>query len=96
MGDALNLNCVIPTISGVEPSSIMFGWVGPGGNTIRNDRRVTINPTTSNGSNYISSIQFIYLMEGDEGTYTCNVMILETTGSASVNLEVLDSKLLIY
>ena len=43
--------------------------------------RVTISPTTSSGNNYTSSLQFTYLMEGDEGMYTCNVMILETNGS---------------
>ena len=93
MGDALNLDCVVTTASKVKSSLIIFYWVGPGGNTITNDSRVTISPTTSNGNNYTSSIQFTYLMEGDEGTYTCNVMILETNGSASDNLETLASKL---
>ena len=68
----------------------------PGGDTITNDHRVTINSTTSSGNTYTSSIQFTYLMEGDEGTYMCNVMILKTSGSASVVLETLTSKWYIY
>ena len=70
----------------------MINWMGPGGDTITNDSRVAIKPTTSSGNNYTSSIQFSYLMKGDEGTYMCNVMILETSGSASVVLETLTSK----
>jgi len=40
----------------------------------------------------MSTLNFMYLMEGDEGTYTCNVMILETSGSASVELQALTSE----
>ena len=65
----------------------MISWMGPGGNSIIGDSRVTISPTTSSGNNYTNSLQFTYLMEGDEGTYTCNVTILETNGSQSVELE---------
>ena len=70
----------------------MISWMGPGGGSIINDSRVTISPTTSSGNTYTSSLQFTYLMEGDEGTYICNVMILETSGSQSVELQSLTSK----
>ena len=76
----------VSTVSGVESSSVIISWMGPLG-VITNDDRVTISSTTSSGNTFTSSIQFTYLMEGDEGTYTCNVMILETSGSASVELE---------
>ena len=79
------INCTVSTVSGVESSSVMISWMGPGG-VITNNSRVTISPTTSSGNTYTSSLQFTYLMEGVEGTYTCNVMILETTGSQSVEL----------
>ena len=79
------------TVSGVESSSVMISWMGPGG-VITSDNRVTISPTTSSGNTYTSSLKFTYLMEGDEGTYTCNVMILETNGSQSVELQSLISK----
>ena len=94
VGNPQMIQCTVSTVSGVEFSSVMISWMGPGGDTITNDSRVTINPTTSSGNTYTSSIQFTYLMEGDEGTYMCNVMILETSGSASVVLETLTSEFL--
>ena len=81
VGSPQVINCTVNTISGVESSSVMISWMGPGGGTIISDSRVTISPTTSSGNYYTSSLQFTYLMEGDEGTYTCNVMILETSES---------------
>ena len=91
VGSHLVINCIVSTVSGVESSSVMISWIGPGG-VITNDSRVTISPTTSSGNTYTSSLQFTYLMEGDEGMYTCNVMILETSGSQSVELQLLISK----
>ncbi|XP_065910329.1 adhesion G protein-coupled receptor L3-like isoform X3 [Dysidea avara] len=82
VGNSLNLDCSVATVSGVEPSSIMFSWVGPDENAVTRDDRV-LNPTTSGHTN---SIQFTYLMEGDNGTYTCNVVTLGTNGSVSVVL----------
>jgi len=87
VGSPLMIQCTVSTVSGVESSSVMISWMGPGGNPITSDSRMTINPTTSSGNTYTSSIQFTYLMEGDEGTYMCNVMILETSESVSVVLE---------
>ena len=93
VGDALILHCSASTVSGVQSSSVVISWMGPGGDTVTNDNRMTVNPpTTSSNDNYTSSIQFTYLMEGDNGTYTCNVMILETNESASVVLETLISE----
>ena len=79
MGSPQDIQCIVSTVSGVELSSVMISWMGPGGESITNDSRVTIKPTTSSGNNYTSSLQFTYLMQGDEGMYTCNVVILETT-----------------
>ena len=87
VGNPQVINCTVSTVSGVESSSVMISWMGPGGGSIMNDSRVTISPTTSSGNTYTSSLQFTYLMEGDEGTYTCNVMILDTSGSQSVELQ---------
>ena len=87
VGSPQDIQCIVSTVSGVELSSLMISWMGPGGEYITNDSRVTISPTTSSGNNnYTSSLQFIYLMEGDEGMYTCNVMILDTDGSQSIQL----------
>ena len=94
MGSPQVINCTVSTVSGVESSSVMISWMGPGGESIISDNRVTISPTTSSGNTYTSSLHFTYLMEGDEGTYTCNVMILETNESQSVELQSLTSKLI--
>ena len=91
VGSPQVINCTVSTVSGVESSLVMISWMGPGG-VITSDSRVTISSVTSSGSTYISSLQFTFLMEGDEGTYTCNVMILETNGSQSVELQSLNSK----
>jgi len=122
VGSPQVINCTVSKVSGVESSSVMISWMGPGGCSITttisgigsgggfittpisrmgsgegsittNDSRVAISPTTSSGNTYTSSLQFTYLMEGDEGAYTCNVKILGTTGSQSVEIEYLTSKL---
>ena len=93
MGSPQVINCTVSTVSGVESSSVMISWMGPGGSSLLNDSRVTINPTTSISNTYTSSLHFVYLMEGDEGIYTCNVMILEANGSQSVELQSFVSKL---
>ena len=80
------------TVSGVKFNSVMISWMGPGGDTIANDSRVTISPTSSSGNNYTSSIQLTYLMEGENGTFICNVTILDIIRMASVVLEILTSK----
>ena len=92
VGSPQDIQCIVSTVSGVELSSVMINWMGPGGESITNDSRVTISPTTSSGNNYTSSLQFTYLMEGDEGMYTCNVMILETISSNIVEIAELSGK----
>ena len=92
VGSPQDIQCIVSTVDGVELSSVMISWMGPGGESITNDSRVTISPTTSSGNNYTSSLQFTYLMEGDEGMYTCNVMILETSRSKSFTINSLTSK----
>ena len=94
VGSPQDIQCTVSTVSGVELSSVMISWMGPGGDTITNDSRVTINPTSGSGNNYTSSLQFMYLMEGDEGTYECNVMILETNRYVSIELTTLTGKIL--
>ena len=93
LGSLQVINCTVSTVSGVESSSVMISWMGPGG-SITNDSRVIIIPTTSSSNTYTSSLQYTYLMEGDEGTYTCNVKILDTSGSQSVELQSLTGKVL--
>ena len=91
VGSPQVFTCTVSTVSGVESSSVMISWMGPGG-IITNDSRVTISPTTSSGNDFLSTLQLDFLMERDNGTYTCNVMISQTNGSQSVELESLTSK----
>ena len=86
VGSPQDIQCTVSTVSGVELSSVMISWMGPGGESITNDSRVTISPTTSSGNNYTSSLQFTYLMEGDEGMYTCSVIILEATAVNAIEV----------
>ena len=94
VGSPQDIQCIVSTVDGVELNSVMISWIGPGGQSITNDSRVTISPTTSSGSNYTSSLQFTYLTEGDEGMYSCNVMILYVLKAHDVELNNLTCKLL--
>ena len=81
VGSPQVMQCIVNTVSGVELSSVMIRWMGPGGEFITNDSRVTISPTTFRNNDFISRLHFTYLMEGDEGTYACDVTILKTSRS---------------
>ena len=96
VGSPQDIQCIVSTVSGVESSSVIISWMGPGGEPITNDSRVTISATTSSSNNYTSSLQFTYLMEGDEGTYTCDVMILETNASHLIQMHNLIGKQAIH
>ena len=96
VGSPQDIQCIVSTVSGVELSSVIISWMGPGGESITNDSRVTISPTTSSSNNFTSILQFTYLMEGDEGMYTCNVMILETSISTFVSINYLTSKYTVH
>ena len=94
VGSPQVIQCTASTVSGVESSSVVITWMGPEGNIDATNGRVYIGSVTDDGNNmYSRSLQFTYLMEGDEGTYTCNVTILETNGSQLVELQSLTGKL---
>ena len=89
VGNPLTLHCVVYTVSGVELNSVMLTWMRPGGESITSDSRTNISQTTVSGNHFASHLRFAYLMEGDEGIYTCNVVILKTNSSDTVLLSVL-------
>ena len=92
VGNSQTIECrVDTTVRGV--SSITISWTGPEG-PIMNSTRVTISPTTSIGNIFTSSLQFAYLIEGDEGNYTCNWIILQNSSSRSLEIQSLVGKLL--
>jgi len=92
VGSPQDIQCTVTTGSRAELSSVMISWIGPGGDTIKNDSRVTINPTSGSGNNYTSSLQFKYLMEGDEDKYICDVVILGTVAYDLLEISSLNSK----
>ena len=80
VGSQLDIQCTAEiTFSGVEPNSVIFMWLGPERISIMNDSRINISPTDTSNNTYTSTLKFSYLMETDEGAYTCRVMILKTT-----------------
>jgi len=87
VGSPQEIHCIVSTISGVEPHLVLIKWMGPGGDTFANDSRVTITQTVVNNNAYISTLEFTHLMEGDEGVYTCDVIILETKESDYVEIQ---------
>ena len=89
VGSPQVISCTVSTVSGVESSSVMISWMGPGGGiTTTTNGRISIGSVTDDGNNmYTNSLQFTYLIEGDEGSYSCNVMVLDTSGSQLVELQ---------
>ena len=98
VGSSQVIDCTVNTVSGVELSLVTISWRGPGGIIDVTNGRVSIGSvTTDDGNNmYTRSLQFAYMMEGDEGTYTCNVMILGTSVSQPVELQSLTSELIAF
>ena len=94
VGSPQDIQCTVSTVSGVELNSVMISWMGPRGDTIRNDSRVTISPTSGSGNKYTSSLQLMYLMEGDEGAYQCNISILNINAMDFVMLYMLIGELI--
>ena len=85
VGSPLTIECRVETVPGV--STVSISWTGPRG-PIMNNTRMTISPTISTGNVFTSNLSFTYLMEGDDdGSYTCEWMILTTNGSESVALQ---------
>ena len=94
VGEMQNFICSITINSTIDPNSVELTWTYDDSN-ITTDDRVTIIPTIITGNQssftYTAAIQFTYLMEGDEGNYTCNVISDNITESGSVILQSLIS-----
>ena len=93
MGSPQDISCTVSTVNGVESSSVMITWMRSGGSITTTNGRISIGSVTDDDNNmYTRSLQFTYLMEGDKGTYTCNVMILEANAAGSITIENLFSE----
>ena len=87
VGNSQDIQCTVKVdFEGVELNSVIFNWLGPKGNPVTYDSRVTVSSTSSSDNTFVSILQFSYLMENDDGTYTCCVMILSTNHSDSNGL----------
>ena len=95
MGSPQVIDCTVIGVIGVKSSLAMIGWMRPNGTDIMNNSRTMIMDTTISNNNtiYTSSLQFTYLIEGDNGTYICNFITGEINISQSVELQSLTSKL---
>ena len=84
----LEICCSVNTAGITNSDDVTIIWTGPNGTTITNDSRLTITPTVSNGTNHISTLQFSYLSEDDEGLYECSTSVLgyDENKTASVEL----------
>jgi len=93
LGDSYQIQCTAYTDEMVNPNNVTVNWIGPYG-TITNDSRLTITPTSSNGTSHTSTLQFSYLSENDEGDYNCSLVMFgtELSGSESIDLRNFNSK----
>ena len=94
IGRMQHIICVITISSAIDPDLVELTWTRDD-SSITTDNRVAIIPTNviENPSSftYTTTIQFAYLMEGDEGNYTCNVTVEDMTKSQSIILQNLTS-----
>lgn len=97
VGSPQVLVCSVKTVDGVESNLVTISWIGPEG-SYTNNSRVTIemdrgewqmSETPLYSNTYNSSLQFAYLMEGDEGNYTCSVIIEGNVAESTFNLELI-------
>ena len=104
VGSPQVLMCTVNTVDGVESNLVTINWTGPEG-SYTNDSRITTEmdrrelQISETHNTYNSTLQFAYLMEGDEGMYTCGVTILDTSNFQKAEINTLISKqviLIIY
>ena len=95
VGEMQSIVCSVTINSEIDSDSVELTWTND--SIITADNRVTITPIniTENPSSltYTTTIQFAYLVEGDEGNYTCNVIVDDMIESHSVLLQNLLSML---
>ena len=89
-----DITCSVTITSEIDPDLVDLTWTNAD-SIITADNRVTIitNITENPFSfTYTTIIQFAYLMEGDEGNFTCNVEVDDMMESSSITLGNLRSK----
>ena len=92
VGEMHELICVVALSSTLDTTTVQLQW-----NFISNDNRITVLPATvtaedSIGNIYSTVIQFAYLVEEDEGNYTCTLTV-EDPVMSNFDLEILSKHL---
>ena len=94
VGEMQDITCSVTITSSIDPDSVELTWTNAD-SIITVDNRVTIISTniTENpfSFTYTTTIRFAYLMEGDEGNYTCILEVDDMIESRSTTLENLRS-----
>ena len=94
VGEMQDITCSVTITSSIDPDSVELTWTNAN-SIITADNRVTIISTnvTENpfSFTYTTTIQFAYLMEGDEGNYTCILEVDDMIETHSTTLENLRS-----
>ena len=92
IGEMHELICVVALSSTIDTTTVQLQW-----DFSSNDSRITVLPATvttddSIGNIYSTVIQFTYLVEEDEGNYTCTLTV-EDPVMSSFDLEILSKHL---
>ena len=94
VGEMQDITCSVTITSSIDPDSVELTWTNAD-SIITADNRVIIisaNITENPFSfTYTTTIQFAYLMEGDEGNYTCILEVDDMIETHSTTLENLRS-----
>ena len=97
VGSPQVLICTVNTVDGVESNLVTINWTGPEG-SFTNDSRIIAKmdkrelQISETHNKHNSTLEFAYLMEEDEGMYTCSVTILDTSNFQKAEIETLISK----
>ena len=93
VGEMQDITCSVTITSEVDPDLVKLTWTLDDSIIIADNRVTIITNTTENpfSFTYTTIIQFAYLMEGDEGNYTCIVEADDMVESLSTIFENLRS-----
>ena len=89
IGEPLRLTCLIAISSKGHSSLVYLTW-----NFTSNDSRVAVIPTTATTDNsigiiYVTVIQFAYITEGDDNSYTCTSIVENDSAESTYDLGVI-------
>jgi len=94
IGQMQDLVCSVTITSAIDPDSVQLTWLNSD-SIVTTDNRVTVIPTTVTSNTfsftYTTVLQFSYLIEGDEGNYTCDLVTDDMYETESVLLQNLRS-----